>query len=97
MKKNQRNQILVAVHDEAGGLLGGLGVDHATKFNSLVAFMVSLLGMDLLIGNDADCKAADASVTADHGLAVLRLVLVEGAAVEHTRKNFLHVIRPRGR
>src|SRR5438270_405770 len=81
MKKDQRDQVLVAIHDEARGLFGGLGVDHATKFHPLVSLVIGLLRVQLLIGHNTYRKSADASVTAEHRLSVFGLVLVEAAAV----------------
>src|SRR5208337_825946 len=97
VEKNERDQVLVAVHDEAGGFFGGLGVDDAAELDAFVAFVVSLLRVELLVGNDADGEASDASVAADEGFAILGLVLVEAALVHDARQNLLHVIRPRGR
>jgi len=97
MKKDQRNQILVAVHDEARGLLGRLRVDHAPKLDALVAFMISLLRVQFLISDDSHGEAADAPVSADESLAILRFVFVKAAAIEHARQYFLHVVGPRGR
>ena len=31
VQKDQRDQVLVAVHDEAGGFFRGFGVNHAAK------------------------------------------------------------------
>jgi hypothetical protein len=72
-KENQRDQILVAVHDEARGLFGRLGVDHAAELDALVAFVIDLLRVQFLIGDDADGEAADAPVATDQSLAILGL------------------------
>ena len=96
VEENKRNQVLIAVHDEASGLLRRLGIDHAAELNALVAFVIGLLRMQFLIGDDADGEAADSAVSADQCLAVLRLVLVKAAAIENARQHFLHVIRTSG-
>ena len=85
-------QVLIAVHDEASCFFGRLGVDDAAELDSLVAFVIGLLGVQFLIGDDSNRKAADTTISADHGLAVLRLVLVKAAAVEYARQYFLHVV-----
>ena len=97
MKKDQGNQVLIAVHDEARTLLGRLRVDHASELDSLVSFMIGLLRMEFLIGYDSHRKAANAGVSANESFSVLRLVLVKAAAIEHARQHFFHVIRPRRR
>src|SRR6202044_3302464 len=97
VKENQGNQILIAIHDEARGLLGGLGVDDAAELGAFAAFVIGLLRVDFLIGDDADGKTADASVAADDRLAILGFVFIEAAAIEHARENFFHVIGAGGR
>ena len=97
VEKDQRDQILIAVHDEARCLLCRLGINHAAKFNSLASFVVGLLGVHFLIGDNAYGKPANARVSTDHGLAVFRLILIEAAAINDSRQHLLHVIRTRGR
>ena len=80
MEEHQRNQILVAVHDEACRLLRRLGVNYAAELEALVPFVIGLLRMQLLVCDDAHGKSANAGVTAYQRLAVFRLVLVEPAA-----------------
>ena len=41
-RKISGHQVLVAVHDEARGLLGGLGVDDAAELDALVAALIGL-------------------------------------------------------
>ena len=53
MKKNQGDEILIAIHNEAGGFFGRFGINDPTKLHAFVAFMVDGLGMQLLIGDDA--------------------------------------------
>src|SRR5206468_12717888 len=97
MEEDEWYKILVAVHDEAGGFLGGLGVNHTAELYALVAFVVGLLRVQFLIGYDADRESADTGVAANQGLAVLGLVFIEAAFVHYARQNFLHVIRARWR
>ncbi len=59
--------------------------------------MVGLLGMDFLVGDNADREAANAPVAAYQRLSVFRLVFVKFAAIEHARQNFLHVVGAGGR
>src|SRR5262249_31312910 len=96
MKKDQRNQILVAVHDEARSLLGGFGINHSAKFHALMAFMVCLLRVQFLIGDDPDCEPSNPRISTNNGLAIFRLVFVKRAAIDNTPDNFLHVIRTSG-
>ena len=74
---------LVAVHDEAGGLVGAVDVDHAA--DTAVGPSAGLHAL-LLVGDDADRHAAEPAVAADQRLAVLGLVLVERAVVEDARR-----------
>ncbi len=97
VEKDERDQALVAVHDEASGLLGGLGVNNAAELDALVAFMVSLVRVKFLIGNNADGEASDASIPADQRFPILGLVLVKAAFIHNARENFFHVVRARGR
>ena len=95
MEKNQRNQILVAVHDEARRFLRRFGIDHATELDPLVAFVVRSLRVQFLVGDDSHGESANARIAADQRLAIFRLVFVEAAAIEHARQNLFHVVRPR--
>jgi hypothetical protein len=74
--------LLVAVHDEARGLVGRVVVDdarhvHAGRWPRLAAGHL-LLGELLLVGDDAAGESADAGVGADERAAVLAAVLVDG-------------------
>ena len=82
MKEDKRNQVLIAVHDEARCFLSRLGVDHAAKLDALMALVVRLLRMQLLVGNNPHGESADARVPADQRLAVLRLVFIEAARID---------------
>ena len=97
MEKHKRDQVLVAVHDEARGFFGGLGVDDAAELDAFVAFVVGLLRVKFLVGDDAYGEASDARVAADHRFAILRLVLIEAAFIHDARENLLHIIGTRGR
>ena len=97
VKKNERDQALVAVHDKAGGFFGGLGVNNTAEFHALVAFVVSLVRVEFLVGDDADGETSYASVATDQRRAVLGLVLVEAAFIHNARENFFHIVGARGR
>src|ERR1035437_3096358 len=97
VKKDERDQVLIAVHDEAGGFFSGLGIDDAAELDALVAFMVGLLRVEFLVGDDAHGEASDTSVAANQGLAILGLVLVEAAFIHDARENFFHVVGARAR
>src|SRR5207237_8218741 len=45
VKEDQRNQILIAVHDEARRFFRRLRVNHSAELNPLVALVISLLRM----------------------------------------------------
>ena len=92
VQEDQRNHVLVAVHDEARGLLGAFGIDDAAELDAPVALMIDLLHVQLLVGHDADGIAADARVAAQQRLAILGLVLVEVAAVDNARDDLAHVV-----
>ena len=85
MEKNQRDQVLVAIHDEAGGFFRGFGIDDAAELNALVAFVIGLLRVQFLIGDDSNGKTSDPAVAADKCLAVLGLVFIESASIDNTR------------
>ena len=82
MDEDQRDKVLIAVEDEAGGLVGALGVDDAAELDALLAGVADLRLVLLLIGDDADGEAADARVAAEDGAAVVGLVLVELGAID---------------
>src|SRR5262249_47104288 len=84
--------VLIAIHDEACGFLGGFGVNDAAELDTPITGVVGLVYVRLLIGNDAHSVTADASEAADHGLAVLWAVLVEVAVVDDADEDFLHVV-----
>ena len=58
----------------------------------LVAGAIGLVHVRLLVGHDADGKAADAREAANHRLAVLGTVFVEVAVVDDARDDLLHVV-----
>ena len=93
MQENQRQQVLIAVHDEARRLFRRLGIDHAAKFHPLMPLVIDALGVYFLIGNNSHGKTANARITADHGLAIFPLVLVELARIHDAPNDFFDVIR----
>src|ERR1700688_2530594 len=93
VQKNQRDAVLVAVEDEAGGFFGGFGINHAAEFD---AFLVGAAreGMDVffLVRDDADGPATDARVAAEQGFAVLGAIFVELAGVHDAGDDVTHVV-----
>ena len=85
MDEDQRDEVLVAVEDEARGLVGAFGIDDAAELDALFAGVAGLRLMLLLVGDDADGEAADARVAAEDGAAVVGLVLVELGAIDEAR------------
>src|SRR2546428_4630066 len=84
VKKDQRDAILIAIENEARSLLGGLGVNHAPELDALlIRAWRECLHMLFLIGDDADCPAADASVSAEHRFAVFGAIFFKLAAVDN--------------
>ena len=96
VQKNQGNQILVAVHDEARRFLSRLGINHSAKLYPPFALVRDGLLMRLLVGHNPHREAADARVTAEQRFAVIRFVFVEAAAVHQARQNLFHVVRACG-
>src|SRR5262249_8329018 len=93
VEKNQRNLVLIAVEDEAGGFFRGLRVNHAPKFNAFLIRSPGLrLHVFLLIGDDADGPAADARVTAQDGFAIFCAILFELTGIYDARDDFAHVV-----
>ena len=96
VQKDQRDQILIAIHDEAGRLLRALGIDDAADLNAFGAGCRAhgdgLILVGLLIGDNADGVAADARIAAQNGAAEVRLVFVELAAVDEARNHLAHVV-----
>src|SRR4051812_9936379 len=92
MNEHQRHQVLVAVHNEAGGLLRRLGVHHSTKLDALAALMIELLLVLLLVSNDPNGPAADTGVSAEQSFAVFRFVFIEAAAIHDASQQFAHVV-----
>src|SRR6201999_1438280 len=93
VQENQRDAVLVAVHDEACGLFGGFSVDDAAELDAFLIGTARKRGDVLfLIGDDADGPAANARVSAQNGLAVFGAVFLELAGVDDTGDDFAHVI-----
>ena len=95
-KKDQRDEVLIAIHDEARGLLRALGIDDAADFDAFRArgrtHGDGLVLVGLLVGDDADGVAADARISAKNGAAKVRLVLIEFAAIDDAGDHFAHVV-----
>ena len=73
LEENDRQPGLIAVHDEARGLVGAVGINDAAHLDAglLRAHLVAL------VGDDADRMAADARVGRDERFAVVGFVFVE--------------------
>ncbi len=84
VQEDQGDQVLIAVHDEAGRFLRALGIDDAADLDPFRPadgpMATRLILVDLLVGDDADRVAADARIAAKNGPAEIRLVLVELAS-----------------
>jgi len=50
------DQILIAVHDEARGFFCRLRIDHTAELDALAAFVIGLMGVRFLVGDDAHGK-----------------------------------------
>src|SRR6202158_531534 len=93
VQKNKGNAVLVAIENEPCSLFGGLGVNHAAKFDALlVGAAPQRLHVFFLIRNNSTGPAADARVSAKQRLAVLRAIFLEFARVHDARDNFPHVV-----
>ncbi len=93
VKENERDAVLVAIHDEAGGFLGGLGVDDAAKFGAFLVGMRSVRAdVFFLVGNDADGPATDAGVAAKQSFAIFGAIFLEVAGVDDAGDDFAHVV-----
>src|SRR5262249_54259033 len=88
VEEDQRDLVLAAVEDEAGGLLGALAVDDAAELDRVAG----AAHVGLLVGDDADGEAAEAGEAADERRAVLLPVLLELAAVDEARQHVAHVV-----
>ena len=65
MQEKQRDQVLVAVHDEACGFFRRLGINNPAKFHALVALVIGGLRVQFLVRDDSNRESADSRVTAD--------------------------------
>ena len=93
MQKNQRDTVLVAIHDEARRFFRGFGVDHAAEFDPLVVGVRRVWWHVLfLIGHDADCPATDTRIAAEQRLAILGAIFVERLPSTMRAMISLHVI-----
>src|SRR5436309_2953976 len=73
LEENDGDARLIAVHDETGGFVGGVHVDHAAELQ----FATGRLATLPLIGDDAYRRAAEPAVSAYQRRAKFRLVFVE--------------------
>src|SRR6266436_2565668 len=93
MQKNQRNAVLVAIENEAGGFFRGLGIDYAAKFDAfLVRAARQRLHVFFLIGYDADGPAADARVTTEQSFSILCAIFFEFTGVHNAGDDLPHVV-----
>ena len=95
LHEHEGDLLLVAVHHEPRGLVGGVGVDDAAGLELVGLGLLAGLGGDdgALVGDDADAPAVDAGVAAEEGLAVAGLVLGPRAGVDDAREQVAHVVR----
>lgn len=81
VEEEEGDLALVAVHDEAGGFVGGVVVDDAGHLDGFggACFAAGHGALDelFLVGEDPHRVAADFRVAADDGLAVIGFVFVE--------------------
>src|SRR5579875_689039 len=93
VEENQRDKVLVAIHDKPRGLLRCICINHAAELHPLFsAFVRDGLDGFLLIGDNAHCPAADSRVAAQERLAVLGAVFVKPAAVHYARNDLPHIV-----
>src|SRR5579884_3010283 len=97
MQENQRNEVLVAIHDEAGGLVGALRIDHASKLHALFTRVTGLRLGRLLVGDNAHGHASDTRISANQGATVIRTVFIKLAAVYNASDDLMHVVAVRCR
>src|SRR5262249_1595030 len=88
MQKQNGNEILIAVEDEAGSLVGTFRVDHAAKLKSLALFA----NMQLLVRYDSHREPAHTCIACKQSLPVLCFVLGKFAAVHDAGDDPTHVI-----
>src|SRR6185437_7111489 len=96
MQKDERYQLLIAIHDKAGSLLCALGIYDAPHLNSLCsgrgAGRHDLVLIYLLVCHNTDGIATNTSIATQNSPAEIRLVFVELAAIHNARDNLSHVI-----
>ena len=92
MQEDQRQPVLIAIHDEPGRLLGAIDIEHSAELQRAIRRPHAMM----LIGHNSDRETAEPSGAADDRLAELGLVFVEGSrideAIEH-RADFIFVAR----
>src|SRR5262249_3552775 len=79
LQKEQGSARLIAIHDEAGGFVGAIDVDHAAVLQRALSRLAPLP----LIGDDADGPTTEPTRAAHERLAILSLVLVERRVIEN--------------
>ena len=92
MQEDERNQVLIAVHDEARRLFRTLGINHAAELNPLFPRLAGMRLVGLLVGDDPYREATDPAISAKHRLAVIRLVFVEFRTVDQPGNHLVHVV-----
>ena len=88
MKEDQRDQVLIAVHDKARGFVRGFRVNDAAYFIS----PSWLADVGFLVGDDAYRPASQPRVPADQSFAVFRLVLYELAQIDQPGDDVAHIV-----
>ena len=79
---------LVAVHHEAGRLVGRVGIDHAADLQFAAGGPAAML----LIGDDSNRMAADFRERRDERLAELGLVFLQRIVIDDARQHVAHIV-----
>ena len=100
MQEEQRDPLLVAVHDEAGALVGAVVVDDARHVHrpggSGLAAGHRPLGQLPLVRDDAAGESADPGVPADDAAPELAAVFVEALRIDDAGEQVAHVVLAAG-
>ena len=89
LQEHQRHIALVAGHDETGGLVCAVGVNHPAKLKAvLLAFHHRAL-----VGHNADAPPVDARIPTHQGFSVPGFVLGETVLVDERVKKVACVVR----
>src|SRR5262249_2255821 len=89
LEEDQRNFCLVAVQDEAGGLISAVSVKDAADFD----FAFSRAGGQTLVGNKPHRMAADFGKAADERFAKVCLVFLKSVAVGDAVDQLMHIVK----